>query len=213
MSRTEDGARTDYWYDLTGLAQETVPGDATVYLRSASDGRPLSISDQPRTSEPRGNIVRNYALDRLGSATALVDQSDALSATYRYDPYGLPNGGTGTAYNPLQYAGGYRDATTGFDLMGVRYHQPFAGRFTQLDALPRMLLTINRYEYAGSNPCNFTDPTGLDHCLESGVLVLGGMLTITGLILFPPAGAALPTYYYWYHMGETCQDYVWYPFR
>lgn len=128
-----------------------MPGDATVYLRSASDGKPLSISDQPRTSEQRGNTVRNYALDRLGSATALVDQGDALSATYRYDPYGLPNGGTGTAYNPLQFASGYRDATTGFDLMGARYYQPFAGRFTQLDPLPKMLLTINHYQYARSS--------------------------------------------------------------
>ena len=77
------------------MAQETVPGDATVYLRSASDGKPLSISGQPRTSEQRGNIVRNYALDRLGSATALVDQSDALSATTATTRTGCRTGARG----------------------------------------------------------------------------------------------------------------------
>jgi hypothetical protein len=45
--------------------------------------------------------------------------------------------------------------------MGARYYQPGTGRFTQADPLPSSVFEANRYEYAYSNPANYTDPTGL----------------------------------------------------
>ena len=105
----------------------------------------------------------NYGVDRLGSTTALTSTSGSLVNTYRYDPWGQSNGGTGTAYNPFRYTGTYLDTMTGTYQMGARYYQPGTGRFTQQDPLPKSVMTTNRYAYAGSNPTNFVDPTGLDH--------------------------------------------------
>lgn len=59
--------------------------------------------------------------------------------------------------NPFQFAGGYRDPTS-FYKFGARYHDPSVGRWTQRDPVPSEL----PYAYAGANPVNFMDPSGLE---------------------------------------------------
>jgi uncharacterized protein RhaS with RHS repeats len=78
--------------------------------------------------------------------------------------------------------------------MGARYDQPQSGRFTQLDPLPRSLISLNRYAYAGCNPANFTDPTGLTHCnanqkLGAGLTFVGGVAAAFGALALIPTGA------------------------
>jgi RHS repeat-associated protein len=78
---------------------------------------------------------------------------------YRYDPYGNPLAGTTEAVsNPWQYAAGYRDAETGFTKFGTRYYDPSVGRWTQQDPSGQ---DANPYAYAGCNPVNSVDPSGL----------------------------------------------------
>jgi len=59
--------------------------------------------------------------------------------------------------------------------MTQRYYQPAAGRFTQFDPLPESVMLPNRYEYAGCNPSNFVDPSGLHHdpCAASTKNLIG----------------------------------------
>ncbi len=66
--------------------------------------------------------------------------------------------------HPFLFTGVYKDGATGWYSMTQRYYQSVSGRFTQLVPLSKNLISVNRYAYAGSNPTNFTDPTGLDHC-------------------------------------------------
>ncbi|MDQ2785080.1 MAG: hypothetical protein M3Y58_08765 [Chloroflexota bacterium] len=89
----------------------------------------------------------------------MVDQFGNVAARYGYDPYGQTVVKTGPVAdgNPFRYTGAYLDAT-GLYKMGARYYDPARGRFTQLDPLG------HRYVYAGNNPANFVDPTGLDGC-------------------------------------------------
>lgn len=148
---TFGGNRTDYWYDLTGLTRET--GWANVsYLRDP-DGTLLSRSG--------GAGLYNYGRDRLGSTTALVTTGQTLANTYRYDPWGQSIGTNGTTYNPFQFTGVYLDSATGLYRMTQRFYGPASGRFTQLDPLPKSIFDVNRYAYAGCNPANFVDPSGL----------------------------------------------------
>src|SRR5207247_1438941 len=75
---------------------------------------------------------------------------------------------TGTLYEPIRYAGGYWDSHQdahgpALYKFGERYYDPTLGRWTQRDALdnPLDLKGWNQYLYAGDDPVNEIDPTGL----------------------------------------------------
>jgi RHS repeat-associated protein len=149
VSRTVGTSRTDYWYDATGMAQETGAANAS-YLRDP-DGGLLSVSS--------GGSVRNYAKSQLGHITGLLSSGGAMSDTYSYDPWGRTVGRTGTAYNPYRYAGTYQDDDAGTYQMGSRYYQAGSVRFTQADSAP-VSVTDRLYSYTSANPANRSDPTG-----------------------------------------------------
>jgi RHS repeat-associated protein len=169
--RTVAGSRTDHWYDWSGLTLET-GGSSATFLRDP-DGLLLSMRS--------GGVTHNYGRDRLGSITALATTGQTLARTHLYDPWGQSIGGSGSTYNPFQYTATYNDGN-GLYLMGQRYYQLASGRFTQLDPLPESILEVNRYPYAGCNPTNFVDPTGLRQCspqetFESGLTTAGSGIT------------------------------------
>jgi RHS repeat-associated protein len=167
-SRTVGTGRTDYWYDASGMALETGAANAT-YLRTPK-GRLLSSS--------AGGAVQDYATDRLGSVTATTNASGGATSTYRYDPWGEAIGSGGTGYNPYRYTGTYRDSQTGLYQMGARYYQSGTGRFTQQDPLGRSVYEANRYAYAGCNPTNATDPTGLSPSWGCALALAGLLLDV-----------------------------------
>ncbi len=96
---------------------------------------------------------------------ALTDASGAVSHSYTYDPYGVTTETTasGAVANPWRYTGQYQDAATGLYKMGARYYQPELGRWTQPDPSGQ---EANAYLYAGGNPANFIDPSGLSFFSE-----------------------------------------------
>jgi RHS repeat-associated protein len=118
--------------------------------------------------EPNGNLISMrdstgasfyYTTDALGSVILLTDSNQAAAASYTYDSWGNTTAtGAQAAANPWQYAGGYKDTTTGYTKFGARYYNPGIGRFTQTDPSG---LSANRYLYAQCNPINRTDPSGL----------------------------------------------------
>jgi RHS repeat-associated protein len=127
--------------------------------------------------------VYNYGRDRLTHVTALVSTSGAISQSYRYEPWGEPLGFVGTLHNPFQYTSSYNDGN-GLYMMGARYYQPVSGRFTRLDPLPESIISLNRYAYAGCNPTNFIDPTGLEEECSAGewaLSVVGAIASGVGL--------------------------------
>ncbi|MDP9238066.1 MAG: hypothetical protein M3P30_11850 [Chloroflexota bacterium] len=79
--------------------------------------------------------------------------------SYSYDVFGAPRTVTGTTANDFQYTGQQRDgnANRGLYYLRARSYDPALGRFLQKDPLG----FINRYVYAGNNPINGTDPSGL----------------------------------------------------
>ncbi len=168
--RTLGGNRTELWYDTTGLTLESGYNNVT-YLRDG-DGTLLSRSG--------GAGYYTYGRDRLGSTTALVTTGQSVANSYSYDPWGETIGLTGTAYNPFLFTGVYKDGATGLYSMTQRYYQPSTGRFTQLDPLPKNLISVNRYAYAGCNPTNFVDPSGLDACEPAALLAASGYVTFAG---------------------------------
>jgi RHS repeat-associated protein len=171
VSRTVAGSRTDFWYDRTGLTLESGATNAT-YLRDGG-GLLLSVAS--------GGRFENYSHDRLGSVVGLVDTAGSLVNRFRYDPWGTPTATSGPAYSGFRFTGVYRDNTGGMYRMTQRYYQPGNGRFTQIDPLPQSLVSVNRFAYAGCNPTNFVDPSGLDHCDEQAYLGIGARYFFGGI--------------------------------
>jgi RHS repeat-associated protein len=105
--------------------------------------------------------------DGLGSVTAVIDASGTVVSTFKYDPYGGDAGTTGSLYEPIRFTGGYWDGSiSGHEALykfGERYYDPALGRWTQPDPInnPLDLHGWNGYAYAGDDPVNMIDPTGL----------------------------------------------------
>jgi RHS repeat-associated protein len=112
---------------------------------------------------------RSFLFDGLGSVCAVTDGTTSnVVDTFKYDPYGNSTASTGSTYEPIRYAGGYLDTHqdgNGPPLykFGQRYYDPGIGRWTQRDPLdnPLDLHGWNGYIYAGDDPINLTDPTGI----------------------------------------------------
>jgi RHS repeat-associated protein len=103
---------------------------------------------------------------KTSSTAALTDGSGNVANTYSYEPYGTLVTSTGTVANPWRYTGatnGYFDVSNGLYKIGLRFYDPQLGRWTQRDVVddPFDSPGWNRYVYAGADPANSTDPSGL----------------------------------------------------
>ena len=154
------GGPATFEHTLLGVTAETDAANTTYYVR-----------------DPRGGLLAQrtptagtfyYLLDGLGSITGLTDSNGARVASYSYDAYGQTTSmstSTVGVNNPWRYVGAYQDGT-GLYKMGARYYDPTLGRFTQQDPIfnPLDPKSWNRYTYAGNDPINFSDLTGLEAC-------------------------------------------------
>jgi RHS repeat-associated protein len=148
---TADGA--SYLNGPLGVSAETsTTGGDTAYTRTPA-GQLIST----RT----GTGSNYYLTDNLGSVVGEVDATGTKTAAYAYDPYGRSRtiSGPAATSNPWRYTSGYTDTSTGLTKLGARYYDPTTGRFTQPDPSGQ---ETNIYRYAGDNPVNNTDTTGLN---------------------------------------------------
>ena len=98
--------------------------------------------------------------DPLGSTVALTGSSKTITDTYQYEPYGASTHTSGTSLNNYQFAGQANDFNNLY-FMRNRYYLPAIGRFISRDPTGLGGGT-NMYAYAGDDPVNFSDPTGLE---------------------------------------------------
>ena len=191
-SFTGGGTTASYAYDGDGLrAGKTVGGTATAETWDVAEGLPTLLQDgatryidgpgsTPIEQVDGAGTVRFYLADHLGSVRGLADVSGAITDSYSYDPYGQRTAVTGSATStPFGYAGQYTDAETGFQYLRARYYDPATGQFLTVD--PLVDSTGHPYAYAGDNPVNATDPSGLlwgicdgglSKCLSAGLAAL-----------------------------------------
>ncbi|ANZ43512.1 hypothetical protein BBK82_43230 [Lentzea guizhouensis] len=218
-TRTQGSSSSTYTWgggDQNELVSTTTGADTTGYVYGRSDayGVPVlqSFTKNGRTSyidtDPTGTplsfqrpdgTTHYYALDNQSSPVTLIDSSGAVTATYSYDPAGrqLTASGAASAANPVRYARGLLDETTGWLKRGVRWHDPTTGNWTALDPISLILEPdmASRYAYVGGDPVNRIDPTGLKADTSKACLAgaaagaigsLSGVATAPGVI---PAAA------------------------
>jgi RHS repeat-associated protein len=176
-----------YVYDAHGnLFSDTAGTATTVYL----PGEQLTINTSGNTLSG----VRTYSLPggttavRTGSGTAygfeiasdqhgtntLYLNNTAQSPTWRqFDPFGNARGTTpasGTFPGNRGLLNDPVDSATGLTNIGARWYDSSTGTFVSIDPAleTSSQLQLNGYTYAGMNPVDSSDPSGLMICADDG---------------------------------------------
>ncbi|MBI4847383.1 MAG: hypothetical protein HY808_02220 [Nitrospirae bacterium] len=124
----------------------------------------------------QGGANYNYLYDGKGNVSALIDGSQNIVASYRYDVFGRPLKKTGILNQPYRFSTKYYDEQTGLPYYGYRFYNPTIGKWMTRDPLGEVG-GINLSQFVGNNPVNFIDPRGLFYF---GKRPLSGLPWITG---------------------------------
>ena len=139
------------------------------------------------SGEPVEQIVLSSSTPTFMTYTAansswLLTNAGDETAFYGYDAFGTLS--FGTPGSPFGYAGQYADASSGLDNMRARWFEPQTGAFATRD--PAFAQTDQAYAYAGDDPVNESDPSGLasaSTAIDGGVEI--AFCTITALTKDP----------------------------
>jgi RHS repeat-associated protein len=127
----------------------------------------------PGISEQRGG-VSTYFHDGIKNAITQTNASQSVTATKRYDAFGLQASSTGTWKSPFGYGGpwGYQEDGDAYNLklLGHRYYDPSLGRFLSRDVAKS---GGNWYAYCAGDPILNADPEGywFKRLVEIAILV------------------------------------------
>ncbi|MDX1999918.1 MAG: RHS repeat-associated core domain-containing protein [Thermoanaerobaculia bacterium] len=171
-----DGTSEAFAYDFAGnLISRTTTGSGDPRSRSfvldertnwaaASDqglSRPLlaglGLDQHWGQLEPEGAL--SALRDALGSTVALTDASGQVTTTFAYEPFGATTPSTPTDF-PFQFTGRV-PIDENLYYYRARFYDPATGRFLSEDPIGFLGGDSNVYRYAGNDPVDFADPTGL----------------------------------------------------
>ncbi len=168
-SATVGGTTWSYAYRGDGLRDSATSGGVTRgFTWDVNAGLPVILDDGSQyvygaglVSQVSGANTYYYLADGLGSTMATTDASGAVVNSYTYDVYGKTTASSGSQANDFQFAGQQTDPT-GLQYLRARYYDPEVGGFLSRDPLAAMPgWGGNGFGYAGGNPSNATDPSGL----------------------------------------------------
>lgn len=177
----DGGPLATYGYDASSLLASTSLATGDVLMLYHGAAALLTNQVQPSTAATAsflgpvrylGDGSEQTLLRPRKDTVALYQGSSELLAPYDDDPYGAPRtappAGEGLSpdasrydlsYNPLQYAGEYREPTCGAYYLRARWYLPDQQTFVSRDPVD----PVQRYGYAGGNPVSRTDPSGLTY--------------------------------------------------
>jgi RHS repeat-associated protein len=117
-------------------------------------------------------VVTYYHSDHL-STRVESNSTGGVTRTYGHLPYGEDWYETGS--NKWKFTSYERDAESQLNYAMNRYHSGQYGRFMSMDPLWGRLgvpQSLNRYTYAGNDPVNHTDPTGLRENIDCRIIMM-----------------------------------------
>jgi len=101
-----------------------------------------------------------YLYDGRGNVNALLNTSQQVAASYRYDSFGNLMAKTGTLDQPFGFSTKRYDAGTGLSYYGYRFYNPSIGKWLTRDPIGEAG-GINLYGFVLNDPVNAVDPLGL----------------------------------------------------
>lgn len=131
-----------------------------------------------------------HAPESPGHVAERVDTSNTMLDSYEYTPFRETITATEGVAPPLRYGAREWDRETGLYFMRARYYDPALGRFLSEDPIG-LAGGINPYVFAGDNPVNGGDPSGLGGCSY-----VSGQYT-TEVIVDGHVGYAVHGYGFW----------------
>ncbi len=160
MSETSPGGTTQQftWNTHSSVPQLLMDGSNAYIYGPQTSSLGNAPVEQISLSAPNSQSSASYLLSDPEGVRLTFNSSGVITAYASYDAYGNVISGGLSSVTPFGYAGGYTDPT-GLIYLVNRYYDPSTGQFISVDAL--VALTDQPYEYAGSDPVNLTDPTGL----------------------------------------------------
>ncbi len=114
--------------------------------------------DLPVEQISSGGTVTYLHHDQAGSTRLLTGSTGTVTGKCTYGAYGTPTC-EGTATTPLGFDAQYTSADTGLIYLRNRVYDPATAQFLTVD--PLAAISGEPYSYAGDNPVNEGDPTGL----------------------------------------------------
>jgi RHS repeat-associated protein len=149
---------------------QTISGTTSYLAWDMTEGLPLILNDTTNSyiygpgdlpieqiNNTTGTVLYLHH-DQAGSTRLLTGSTGKTEGSYSYSAYGTPEH-TGTATTPLGYDAQYTSNDTGLIYMRARVYDPATAQFLSADPLAG--ITRSTYNYAGDNPLNYWDPTGL----------------------------------------------------
>ncbi len=112
-------------------------------------------------------VLRYFSYDGLGSVRELTSESGTVTDTYDYDAFGLmvyASSGTANLSTSYLYRGERFDSDLGQYYLRARLYNQATGRFWNADTFEgneEDPASLHRYLYAGADPENGFDPSGL----------------------------------------------------
>lgn len=176
---------TSYLYDANGnelIRRDTGGSNAgtTLYLdgtefhlnsgsASVTGTRYYNYPGAPNIiSNSTGALTYEITNNQGTGATTLDATTNHITARRYNTPFGTPRAATasttfGTFPDDHTFLGKSTDTSTGLVDVGARKYDPAAGRFISADPVfqPSNPQAVGRYAYAGNDPVNSSDPTGL----------------------------------------------------
>jgi RHS repeat-associated protein len=159
-----------YSYDGEGLrSSQTVAGTTKYLVWDASSELPLLLDDGtnsyiygpnglPVEQISTGGTILYLHHDQQGSTRVITGSTGNTEGKCSYSAYGVPTC-EGSATTRLGYDGQYTSADTGLVYLRARVYDPSTALFLSVDPLAE--LTGERYSYAGDDPLNRADVSGL----------------------------------------------------
>lgn len=163
--KTLGGTTTRYVLDVLGMSQVLMENNSNNTVQNYYVYGPTGLLYRIKAN----NTNQYYHYDFRGSTTAMTNESQTVTHSYSYDPFGKVLATTEADFNSYRYVGKHGVAYESDNLvfMRARYYDPNTGRFISEDPVWH----LNLYPYADNNPIMMIDPKGELSANEAEILV------------------------------------------